>query len=537
MHHSIKLVLLKVLFLLCGTYGEELNAKGYVFLHATKYAGLPLTKRDDFPNLDVGFNYSCGIYMADLELGSQRDPVRVLIDTGSSDFWVPSSANGHCYDDTNTGDKEATCSAFGSFNPYLSTSFSWNETDFVMFYGDGTYVKGEWGTDDVFVHDVALGRMSVGVSDNSTKAIGILGLGLSQSEATTDLDPSYRYENFPEKLVSNRMIHRASYSVFLDQDGDAQLLFGAVDPSKYLGMLYQFPMVNGFLTEGASSINSISITLNSIGLVFGTSYVPVVTGFLGALLDTGTTFTSFPASIVSKIALEVDMAYDQETELYSVECSALDDTLMNFNFQGIDFAVPMSYFFYKISSGLDSAGPDICFFGSSVTYLQEYVVLGQAFLDSIYMTVDLEGKSVALAYANLLGPHNYSEKNIRVLETGIPGAVHPPSNLTYDLSHMVYSTATAAAAASTSFSNYPANYSAMNIKSMLTAHLVHSESPALSSSVTSFLNSESGSIAFNVTIVPSSRSRSAAYSFQQVGISLILLVAPFVFSALFVYDV
>ncbi|KAA1473213.1 acid protease, partial [Dentipellis sp. KUC8613] len=105
-------------------------------------------------------------------LGDQRKNFKVLLDTGSADFWVPSETS-------------ATLGAHSGIGPHSSTTLQVSASQFNVAYEDGTQVAGRVGADTLTVGRVAVPAVPVGVASNvqglmtGTKADGILGLASS----------------------------------------------------------------------------------------------------------------------------------------------------------------------------------------------------------------------------------------------------------------------------------------------------------------------------------------------------------------------
>ena len=388
---------------------------------------LAATNADKYLKLDLEFE---GMnYVTNLEVGSEKELVTLQIDTGSSDTWVKTSQS------TNNTNNDKY------FHINNSETFHSNDTNFEMVYGSGygEYVNGTWGTDNFFVNGTLLGNMTFAVVGDTSQHFGLLGLGLPECESTyyhVNDGSQYMYNNFPMKLVENGIIDRNLYSIYLDQDyGHGELLFGAIDNNKFDGEIYKFPLVNGNSLVGIKNISAITITLNEISILNleDDEKIPVAEGYMSALLDTGVTNAMLPKSILEKIANELDLDYDSEANIYTAECSKLDNKLFEFNFQGVNFSVPILNFAYMHDN------QKLCGLPITETYMQQFIALGQSFLDSIYMVVDLDSESVALA--NAVFPSN--ESDIIVLENGIEDIENlktPPDSITYDLQHMIYST-------------------------------------------------------------------------------------------------
>ncbi|GMF01343.1 unnamed protein product [Ambrosiozyma monospora] len=99
-------------------------------------AGDYLKRRDGSTDMiEYDLEYQRYFYSVDVQIGSNGDNVTLLVDTGSSDMWVMSSAmNGRC-NTASSSNLDSECD-FGTFNYNESSSFHNNETDFKISYND-----------------------------------------------------------------------------------------------------------------------------------------------------------------------------------------------------------------------------------------------------------------------------------------------------------------------------------------------------------------------------------------------------------------
>lgn len=177
----------------------------YFSLHAQREYGVKrLSKRwttldEDIDFMEVGF-------FLDLEIGSHKDPVKVLLDTGSSDLWVASKHVCSSKHDDNDSESTYDCEEYGSFNAKKSKTFRSNHTEFFLSYGDTTCAKGVFGRDTVIIGNTTVKDVNLAVASFTNSSSGVLGIGYEATESTyfeVDTQYSYEYVNFPEKLVAD----------------------------------------------------------------------------------------------------------------------------------------------------------------------------------------------------------------------------------------------------------------------------------------------------------------------------------------------
>lgn len=429
-----------------------------------------IVKRD---NLTLALENKAMFYLASIKIGSNKQEIDVLIDTGSSDLWIAQSGcskyngfkrNGPLDDlllgrpgfeahekepaPTPTQLKAATtlqlsrpsytypsiysslvnCSQYGSFLTAGLDTFQVNDTsqEFYVSYGDGTYAWGFWANDDVEFSGTTLSSLSFGVCPYTDSEVGVLGIGLQglESSYSNFVPGGYFYENMPMLLKSQGVIAANAYSIWLGKNNvsEGSILFGAVDHSKYTGSLQMVQMVNRYTNVGYKNPIRTEIILDSIlgdglNVQFQTS----------ALLDTGTSLTHLPRTYVSALVSMFGGSY--YGGYYEVTCAllSLNDTL-TFTFSGVDIPVPVKDLIIKSTSGMS------CFLGV-VSSGDAQAILGDNFLRSTYMVFDLDNYLVSLAQAADESSSS-SNSSIEAITSGIPGALQAPNFLSTTLSRL-----------------------------------------------------------------------------------------------------
>lgn len=382
-----------------------------------------------------------GFYMS-LQVGSNKDPVKVVVDTGSSDLWLPtpdvcadsdsdssssdasdSSSKSKPKDDSDDDDSSSkntfNCKKYGSFDPSKSKTFHSNNTEFGLSYGDTSVAIGVWGQDTVTIGNTSISNVNLAVANFTNASSGIIGIGYEATEATyfTHSKNKYKYLNFPAQLVADGIINKAAYSLFLTEHGDAEILFGAVDANQYSGTLYQFPMVP--VNASSSEITRTAITVNSLALNNGKLEGFALQGYVPAVLDSGTTFAAMPVFIVKTIANLLGLSFSKELVQFYGDCDIAEGVNFVWNFQGVELTSPVSSYFTNIIEDDESQG---CLLQIRLTD-DNFIILGDAFLRDFYTVIDLEDDVAALAYKQ-----NSTSSSIQVISSSIPGASKAPNS-------------------------------------------------------------------------------------------------------------
>lgn len=379
--------------------------------------GVEIHERDDngieIANLNTFF-------LANISLGSNNQSLGVLLDTGSSDLWVPvSSCDGLGYYKTKRGERQVKkvfgglpafpdtsgqfhdkayydtydCLSFGYFSPNDLSTFQENTTalDFEISYLDGSLAEGYWGSDFVSFGDYRV-NMTFGVATYSDSQ-AVFGIGLPENEVSNVVSSSYSgglnngfvYSNFPLRLKEEGLIKSHAYSMLLGRNNvsHGEILFGAVDHGKYDGLLQKVKIVNQYQSAGYKSF-SIDVILDGILSDKFAHYDQT-----SVLLDSGATLLRLPYSYMSELVDYLDLSYSSSAGMYKIDCLYLDlDKTLSFYLSGVEIQVPLRDLVFQYHA---------CYFG--IRSSSSFNILGDNFLKNAYVVYDLENMEVALAQA------------------------------------------------------------------------------------------------------------------------------------------
>lgn len=317
------------------------------------------------------------------------------------------------------------CSQYGTFDTKMSKTFKSNNTEFYISYGDNSFASGFWGTDHINLANLDVSDVSFAVANETNSSVGVLGLGLPGDEATSTPDPSlrgfhsYEYQNFPQVLKSKGAINSAAYSLYLNSLNATQgnILFGAVDRSKYKGQLYTLPLLNPNPDKYNNPIE-FDITLQGVGFLNGSSKSTFTTTQIPALLDSGTTLMYLPETLADSIAHELGGSYNEEIGYYLISCPPSDDdSKLVYDFGG--FNIETSLKNYLLGSAGDGDDGQ-CVLGILPSGTE--AILGDVFLADTYVVYDLDSYEVSLAQASF----DDSKDDIHTISKSIPGAKKAP---------------------------------------------------------------------------------------------------------------
>jgi yapsin 1 len=377
-------------------------------------------------------------YTTEIEIGTPAQTLEILIDTGSSDLWVMASSNPYCANNTNeilTGEY-INCSQPIIFDDSSSSTFSWNDTEFSITYGDSTFASGRWAQDTVKIGTITLESANFAVGEESNATTCVFGVGLIDGESTVTFSSGSNrnaedtYINIPQQMYLNGDIGANAYSLWLnDIDSDSgSILFGGVDHARYTGTLETVPIVNAYKSEGISTPFQLTVMLTGLQVQdsagsTGTVYSNVA---VAALLDSGTTLTYLPSNVVEAIAATIGATYSDSVGYYVCECDVGTGSAgLKYEFSGATVTVPFSEILFQLT---DENG-DQATFGNGQTACalgllgSTQIILGDTFLRSAYVVYDLENLEISLA--NTI--YNATTSSIEAISSSVPSATKAAS--------------------------------------------------------------------------------------------------------------
>jgi hypothetical protein len=216
-------------------------------------------------------------YFSEVQFGTTNKTFVLVIDTGSSDTWIPSAS---C--------RSRACKIHATYEGEESETFVPSGRSFDIQYGSGDVV----GTVVSDTMGFAGFRMicSFGLATQVSEDFiyfpidGIMGLGFTEAN-------QQQVSTIMDELVNNGLIARKLFGVALSRaaDGvnDGVVNFGAVDPSLYDGEIKFAPSVSRY---GLWELKVEGATIDG---------QPIVSGPRTAIIDTGTSLVGFPSLSIS----------------------------------------------------------------------------------------------------------------------------------------------------------------------------------------------------------------------------------------------
>lgn len=317
-------------------------------------------------------NYANAQYFADISLGTPPQVFKVILDTGSSNLWVPSV---EC--------TSIACFLHSQYDNSKSSTYKANGTDFAIQYGSGS-VSGYLSEDELSLGGLVIQNQIFGETTSEPglsfafgKFDGILGLAYDTIAVQNTVPPVYN-------AIDQGLLDEPKFAFYLGADGEETggvATFGGVDDKYYEGDITYLPVRRKAYWE---------VKFDKLALGEDETELNI-----GAVIDTGTSLITLPSDLAD-ILNGVIGAEKSWSGQYTIDCDKRD-VLPNlrFTFDGYDFEItPYDYI-------LDLDGSCI----STITAMDipepvgPLAIVGDAFLRSYYSVYDLGNDAVGLAKA------------------------------------------------------------------------------------------------------------------------------------------
>ncbi|OJD11985.1 vacuolar protease A [Emergomyces pasteurianus Ep9510] len=317
-------------------------------------------------------NFLNAQYFATIAIGTPPQNFKVVLDTGSSNLWVPSSECG-----------SIACYLHSKYDSSASSTYKKNGSEFAIQYGSGS-LTGFISEDTVSIADLTLEHQlfaeatsEPGLAFAFGRFDGILGLGYDTISVNKIVPPFYT-------MLNQNLVDEPVFSFYLGDtniDGDeSEAVFGGINKDRYTGDLTMLALRRKAYWE---------VDLDAITLGADTAELENT----GAILDTGTSLIALPSTIAELLNQQIG-AKKSFNGQYTVDCSKRDGLPdLTFTLSGHNFTIgPYDYILEVQGSCISSfMGMD---FPAPTGPL---AILGDAFLRRYYSVYDLGKDAVGLA--------------------------------------------------------------------------------------------------------------------------------------------
>ncbi|KAL4882829.1 aspartic peptidase domain-containing protein [Aspergillus karnatakaensis] len=354
---------------------DHANALGQKYLGQFQQHVLEDEPANDMGRHDVLVdNFMNAQYFSEIELGTPPQSFKVVLDTGSSNLWVPSSECG-----------SIACYLHQKFDSSSSSTYKKNGTEFAIRYGSGS-LSGFVSQDTLKIGDLKVEKQDFaeatsepGLAFAFGRFDGILGLGFDSISVNGIVPPFYQ-------MIEQGLLDDPVFAFYLgdaNQEGDSsEATFGGIDKDHYEGELIKIPLRRKAYWE---------VDLDAIALGDEVAELEDT----GVILDTGTSLIALPSNLAEMINAQIG-AKKGFTGQYSIDCATRDSLPdLTFTLTGHNFTIGPYDYTLEVQGSCISAfmGMD---FPEPVGPL---AILGDAFLRRWYSVYDLGNSAVGLAKA------------------------------------------------------------------------------------------------------------------------------------------
>ncbi|KAG6039436.1 Vacuolar protease A [Claviceps citrina] len=316
-------------------------------------------------------NFMNAQYFSEIKIGTPPQSFKVVLDTGSSNLWVPSKS---C--------SSIACYLHATYDSSSSSTYKHNGSDFEIRYGSGS-LSGIVSNDVVTIGDLKIAKQDFaeateepGLAFAFGRFDGILGLGFDSISVNQIVPPFYQ-------MINQKLLDKPVFAFYLGSEEEGSVAtFGGIDKSHYKGKIEYIPLRRRAYWE---------VDIDSIA--FGDEVAELEN--TGAILDTGTSLNVLPSSLAELLNKEIGAKKSWNGQ-YIIECDKIKSLPdITFNLGGSNYSLPASDYILELQGSCVST-----FQGMDIPEPSgPLVILGDAFLRRYYSVYDLGKNAVGLARA------------------------------------------------------------------------------------------------------------------------------------------
>lgn len=210
----------------------------------------------------------------EIAVGTPPQPFKVVLDTGSSNLWVPST---HCND--------IACLIHATYDSSKSSTYRANGSDFQLVRRSAT-LGGFVSQDVLKIGDIEVQNQDFGEVTNElglayahSKFDGVMGLGFDTISVNNITPPLYNMINLD--LLDEPLV---SFYLSRDEGVNSEATFGGVNGDRYSGLITKIPVRRQPYWE---------VKVDAIAL--GKDVLQLTN--VGAILDTATSLIVLPSDM------------------------------------------------------------------------------------------------------------------------------------------------------------------------------------------------------------------------------------------------
>ncbi|KAL5530021.1 APR1 [Sanghuangporus sanghuang] len=315
-------------------------------------------------------NFMNAQYFTTVSLGTPPQEFKVILDTGSSNLWVPST---QC--------TSIACFLHAKYDSSASSTYKKNGTAFKIQYGSGS-MEGFVSNDALSIGDLTIqgqdfaeATKEPGLAFAFGKFDGILGLAYDTISVNHITPPFY-------SMINQGLLDAPVFSFRLgasDDDG-GEAVFGGIDDSAYTGKISYVPIRRKAYWE---------VELEKVS--FGDDELELDN--TGAAIDTGTSLIALPTDVADMLNAQIGAEKSWNGQ-YTVDCSKVPNLPdFTFYFNGQPYPLKGSDYILEVQGTCISSftGMDINLPGGALW------IVGDVFLRRYFTVYDLGRDAVGFA--------------------------------------------------------------------------------------------------------------------------------------------
>ncbi|KAK3305815.1 vacuolar protease A precursor [Chaetomium strumarium] len=316
-------------------------------------------------------NFMNAQYFSEITIGTPPQTFKVVLDTGSSNLWVPSTECG-----------SIACYLHSKYDSSASSTYKANGTSFEIRYGSGS-LSGFVSQDTMTIGDITVkgqdfaeATSEPGLAFAFGRFDGILGLGYDTISVNHIVPPFY-------KMVEQKLIDEPVFAFYLaDTNGESEVVFGGVDKDHYKGKITTIPLRRKAYWE---------VDFDAISYGDDTAELENT----GVILDTGTSLIALPSQLAEMLNAQIGAKKNYAGQ-YAIDCDKRDSLKdVTFNLAGYNFTLGPYDYVLEVSGSCISTFMGMDFPAPT----GPLAILGDAFLRRYYSIYDLGANTVGLAEA------------------------------------------------------------------------------------------------------------------------------------------
>jgi saccharopepsin len=316
-------------------------------------------------------NFMNAQYFAEISIGTPPQTFKVILDTGSSNLWVPSVK---C--------TSIACFLHSKYDSSQSSTYKANGSEFSIQYGSGS-MEGYVSQDTVRIGDLEIQGVDFaeatkepGLAFAFGKFDGILGMAYD-TISVNGIIPVH-YHMFENKLLDKKVF---SFRLGSSEDDGGEAIFGGIDENAYTGKLQYVPVRRKAYWE---------VLLEKITL--GDDEIELEN--TGAAIDTGTSLIALPTDMAEMINAQIGAKKGWNGQ-YTVDCSKVPDLPpLTLYFDNTPYELAGTDYILQVQDTCMSA-----FTGLDLPNGMNLWIVGDVFLRKFYTVYDWDQDAVAFAKA------------------------------------------------------------------------------------------------------------------------------------------